>query len=61
MLETVYVDENFEMLMTDSLQRNRHQYEEKSHQHNDSATNILNLPPTKTVYKITLFDELLCC
>jgi len=39
MLETVYVGDNFEMFMADSLHWS-HQHEE-SHQYNDSATSIL--------------------
>ena len=47
MLETVYIDANFKMLVTDSLYLKNDQPEEKNQMHNDSATNILNLSPTK--------------
>ena len=45
MLETKYVGDKFEMLVTDSNLEN-HQHNGKSHQHNDSATHISNQSPS---------------
>jgi hypothetical protein len=44
-----YIDvgDNFEMLVTDLIQKENHQHNEKSRHHNDSAWQ--NLPPTSEI------------
>ena len=44
MLETKSVGDKFEMLVTDLIHWENHQHNEKSRQHNDSATNITMSP-----------------
>ena len=46
MLETKCVGDKLEMLVTDLKHCENHQHNEKSRQHNDSATNISNLSPS---------------
>jgi hypothetical protein len=43
-----YIDvgDNFEMLVTDLIQKENHQHNEKSRQHNDSDSNIFNRSPS---------------
>ena len=45
MLETKYVGEDFEMLMTDSRCSWPIEYIENNHLHSDFVTNIFNLSP----------------
>ena len=40
------VGDRFRMLVTDLIHRENHQHNEKSRQHNDSATNIWNQSPS---------------
>ena len=46
MLETKCVGDKFQMLVTDLIHWENHQHNEKSRQHNDSATNISNQSPS---------------
>ena len=46
MLETKFVGDKFEMLVIDLIHWENHQHNEKSRQHNDSATNISNQSPS---------------
>jgi len=61
--ETKRVGDKFEGLVTDLIHRENHRLNEKSHQHNDSATNILNRSSSKshkhndvTNINVTMFD-----
>ena len=56
MLETVYVEDNFEILvieLIDSFYWKSQQQEEKFHQHNDSATKTVSLYPIPT-FEVTM-------